>query len=58
MPKKGYWGVALPLKIVDEVKKEIEREDSLYNGIADFVKQAVREKLERLADGQGASRQI
>lgn len=46
--KKGYYGLALPEQIVDEIRNEIQKEDSLYTNITDFVKQAVREKLEKL----------
>ncbi|MBO8182019.1 MAG: ribbon-helix-helix protein, CopG family [Archaeoglobus sp.] len=45
--KGGYRGITLPARLVEEVERTIEKLGT-YRSVADFVKEAVREKLERV----------
>jgi Arc/MetJ-type ribon-helix-helix transcriptional regulator len=44
-----YQSVDLPTELVDAVRRKVIEPASCYTSIADFVKSAVREKLERLS---------
>ena len=49
MPKDKYKGVSLPKEMVEEIEKIIRDNPELgYTSIADFVKEAVRDKLLKL----------
>jgi hypothetical protein len=39
-----YQGVSLPVPLIEEIKKHIMHKKE-YRGIADFIKQAIREKM-------------
>jgi Arc/MetJ-type ribon-helix-helix transcriptional regulator len=45
---KKYTNVALPTSIVEAVRKKVNEPNSFYTSMADLVKEALREKLERL----------
>ena len=45
MPRKEYVGLSLPKTLIKAIKAEIERPNSLYASVTDFVKEAIREKL-------------
>lgn len=49
MPKGEYKGVSLPKEMIDEISRIIREHPELgYSSIADFVKDAVREKMLKL----------
>jgi len=49
MPKDRYKGVSLPKEMVEEIERIIKDNPELgYTSIADFVKDAVRDKLIKL----------
>jgi metal-responsive CopG/Arc/MetJ family transcriptional regulator len=41
-----YHGISLPKPLIDEVIKIINR-DGMYHGIAEFIREAIREKILR-----------
>lgn len=45
-PREKYQSVSLTTSFIDEIKKHI-MEDPKYKSIADFVREAVREKMRR-----------
>jgi len=46
---KGYRGVNLPEEMVEEIERLIKRRKDLgYQSIAEFVKEAVRKRLEEI----------
>jgi hypothetical protein len=49
----GQPGVAIK-KIIEEIKKIVEGDNSLYTNVTDFAKQAIREKIERIKQGSSA----
>ena len=49
MPKGEYKGVSLPKEMIEEINRIIREHPELgYSSIADFVKDAVREKMLKL----------
>ncbi len=48
MRRNKYVNVHLPVEVVEAVREEIDNPSSYYTSMADFVKEALREKLERL----------
>ena len=49
MPKGKYKGVSLPEEMIKEVMRIIEEHPELgYSSVADFIKDAVREKILKL----------
>ena len=40
--------MAIPTALVNDVRQVIEESDSFYTSMADLVKEALREKLERI----------
>ena len=47
--RRKYANVAVPTELLDTVRGVVEEQGSFYTSMADFVKEALREKLERLA---------
>lgn len=43
-PRVRYQGISVPLELVNEIKEYIAK-NRKYNSIADFTKEAVRDKL-------------
>ncbi|MCP8314467.1 MAG: hypothetical protein H3Z53_08885 [archaeon] len=56
MVKEGYQPLALPKKIVERIKLIVESEDSLYTNMTDFVKEAIREKIDRIEQSKNKQR--
>jgi Arc/MetJ-type ribon-helix-helix transcriptional regulator len=52
---KKYTNVALPTELVEAVRNEVNESHAFYTSMADFVKEALREKLERIAVSKRAS---
>jgi len=49
MPKRDeYVGLSVPKKVLKPVREIVGSEDSMYTSITDFVKEAIREKIEKL----------
>jgi metal-responsive CopG/Arc/MetJ family transcriptional regulator len=49
MPKDKYKGVSLPKDMVEEVERIVKEHPELgYTSVADFIKEAVREKILKL----------
>ena len=49
MPAGKFKGVSLPKELVDEISKTIEERKELgYASVAEFIKEAVREKLDQI----------
>jgi metal-responsive CopG/Arc/MetJ family transcriptional regulator len=48
MTREGYLGVSLPDSIVKAVDTIVEGKKEGYTSRAEFVKQAIREKLKRM----------
>ena len=49
MPKGEYRGVSLPKEMIDEINRIIRQYPELgYSSVADFIKDAVREKMLKL----------
>lgn len=48
MAKNGYVGFSVPKKVLKPVKEIVEAEDSMYTSVTDFVKEAIREKVEKI----------
>jgi metal-responsive CopG/Arc/MetJ family transcriptional regulator len=49
MPKDRYKGVSLPKDMIEEVERIVKEYPELgYTSVADFVKEAVREKILKL----------
>ena len=46
--KEGYAVLAIPKRMQERIKGIVEAEGSLYTSVADFAKEAIREKIERL----------
>ena len=48
--KKGtkYTNVGVPTELVDAVREVVYSPQSFYTSMADFIKEALREKLERI----------
>jgi len=48
--KRGtkYTNVGVPTELVDAVREVVNAPKSFYTSMADFVKEALREKLERI----------
>lgn len=55
MRRKKYTNVALPTELVEAVRNEVNDPHAIYTSMADLVKEALREKLERLALCRGKS---
>jgi len=53
--KEGYAVLAIPKKMQEKIKGLVNSPDSLYTSVADFAKEAIREKLERL---EGLKRKV
>jgi len=45
--KMKWQGISLPVPFIDKIKKAIENKPE-YSNVPEFVRQAVREKLERM----------
>lgn len=56
MVKSVYRPLALSTKIVVKIKAIVEDENSLYTNMTDFVKQAIREKIERMEQSKNQQR--
>jgi len=50
MKKKGWDNVRVPVGLVEEIDRAIKESHGSYTSRADFVKAAIREKLERKED--------
>lgn len=48
--KTGWSNVRVPTGLLEEVERAIKESDGAYTSKADFVKAAIREKLERKED--------
>jgi Arc/MetJ-type ribon-helix-helix transcriptional regulator len=46
VPPEGFTSVSLPKKIVAMIRQVVENPTSPYNTISEFVRDAIREKLE------------
>ena len=46
--KEGYAVLAIPKKMQEKIKEMVNSQDSLSTSVADFAKEAIREKLERI----------
>jgi Arc/MetJ-type ribon-helix-helix transcriptional regulator len=45
--KRGiYQGLSLPVSLIDEVKKHIEKRPQ-YKGVTEFVRKSIREKMDK-----------
>ena len=44
----GYVGFTLPKRVLEPVRKVVNSPDSRYTSITDFLKEAIREKIERI----------
>ncbi|MFH1590899.1 MAG: ribbon-helix-helix domain-containing protein [archaeon] len=48
MARKGYTTIALPNRLIEEIEKIIKQSKYGYISKPEFVKEAVREKLQKL----------
>lgn len=56
MPKDRYKGVSLPKEMVEEIERIIKDNPELgYTSVADFVKEAVRDKILKLKQSLSAT---
>jgi len=51
MPKTSYRSLRIPETLVSKIEKVIEDEELGYSSISEFVKDAVRRRLEEIARG-------
>ena len=49
--KSGYRGFSLSISLIEEIKGQI-KEDPEFSSVADFIREAAREKLDSLIIGQ------
>ncbi|MEM2191777.1 MAG: ribbon-helix-helix domain-containing protein [Archaeoglobaceae archaeon] len=51
MPPKGYRTVTLPIEMVEEIEKIIRKYPEFgYTSLAEFIKDALREKLQKMKE--------
>lgn len=48
MPRKGHTNVSVPDALVDTIRAIIADPKTHYEGMGEFVREALREKLERI----------
>ena len=49
MPRKGYRGISLPETMIEEIEKLLkQRPDLGYQSVAEFIKDAIRRRIEEL----------
>ena len=49
MPKPGYKSISVPEEMIAHIEKIIEKHATLYRNVSDFVKDAIRRRIEHLS---------
>jgi len=47
LPRKGFTNLPAPIEMVAVIREIVEAENPVYTSISDFVREALREKIER-----------